>query len=120
MKPLQHVTILDLSRVLACPFASMILAELGANVIKIEEPNRGDETRSFEEFLKGDDVEKIKSTTENLMQASYKLAEVLYADQQAGQAAAAGGGGAEAGASADEDVSDADFEVVDEGDEEKK
>ena len=34
MKPLEHVTILDLSRVLACPFASMILAELGATVIK--------------------------------------------------------------------------------------
>jgi crotonobetainyl-CoA:carnitine CoA-transferase CaiB-like acyl-CoA transferase len=51
MKPLQHVTILDLSRVLACPFASMILAELGATVIKVEEPNRGDETRGFEPFV---------------------------------------------------------------------
>jgi crotonobetainyl-CoA:carnitine CoA-transferase CaiB-like acyl-CoA transferase len=54
MKPLAHVTILDLSRVLACPFASMILAELGATVIKIEEPNRGDETRSFEPFVERD------------------------------------------------------------------
>ena len=47
-KPLEHITILDLSRVLACPFASMILAELGATVIKVEQPGAGDETRSFE------------------------------------------------------------------------
>ena len=54
MKLLEHVTILDLSRVLACPFASMILAELGATVIKIEEPRAGDETRSFEPFFEKD------------------------------------------------------------------
>ncbi len=48
MKPLEHLTILDLSRVLACPFASMILAELGARVIKVEQPGSGDETRGFE------------------------------------------------------------------------
>ena len=51
MTPLQHLTILDLSRVLACPFASMILAELGATVIKVEQPGAGDETRGFEPQL---------------------------------------------------------------------
>jgi crotonobetainyl-CoA:carnitine CoA-transferase CaiB-like acyl-CoA transferase len=54
MKPLEHVTILDLSRVLACPFASMILAELGAKVIKVEQPGAGDETRGFEPQLAKD------------------------------------------------------------------
>lgn len=54
MKPLQHLTILDLSRVLACPFASMILAELGATVIKVEQPGAGDETRGFEPRLATD------------------------------------------------------------------
>src|SRR5882672_10937888 len=54
MKPLQHLTILDLSRVLACPFASMILAELDATVIKVEQPGAGDETRGFEPQLARD------------------------------------------------------------------
>src|SRR5262249_51790898 len=54
MKPLEQLTILDLSRVLACPFASMILAELGATVIKVEQPGVGDETRSFEPHLAKD------------------------------------------------------------------
>ena len=54
MKPLEHLTILDLSRVLACPFASMVLAELGARVIKVEQPGGGDETRSFEPQLARD------------------------------------------------------------------
>lgn len=54
MKPLQHLTILDLSRVLACPFASMILAELGATVIKVEQPGVGDETRGFDPRLAKD------------------------------------------------------------------
>ena len=54
MKPLEHLTILDLSRVLACPFASMVLAELGARVIKVEQPGGGDETRTFEPRLARD------------------------------------------------------------------
>jgi crotonobetainyl-CoA:carnitine CoA-transferase CaiB-like acyl-CoA transferase len=54
VKPLGELTILDLSRVLACPFATMILAELGARVIKVEQPGSGDETRSFEPQLAKD------------------------------------------------------------------
>src|SRR5919106_531398 len=54
MRPLDHLVILDLSRVLACPFASMILAELGARVIKVEQPGAGDETRAFEPQLAKD------------------------------------------------------------------
>jgi crotonobetainyl-CoA:carnitine CoA-transferase CaiB-like acyl-CoA transferase len=54
MKPLDGLTLLDLSRVLACPFASMILAELGARVIKVEQPGSGDETRGFEPQLEKD------------------------------------------------------------------
>ncbi|HXU42208.1 MAG TPA: CaiB/BaiF CoA-transferase family protein [Burkholderiales bacterium] len=54
MKPLEQLTVLDLSRVLACPFASMVLAELGARVIKVEQPGSGDETRAFEPQLAQD------------------------------------------------------------------
>jgi crotonobetainyl-CoA:carnitine CoA-transferase CaiB-like acyl-CoA transferase len=59
MKPLEGVTILDLSRVLACPFASMVLAELGAEVIKVEQPGSGDETRGFEPFAEGPDGARV-------------------------------------------------------------
>jgi crotonobetainyl-CoA:carnitine CoA-transferase CaiB-like acyl-CoA transferase len=51
MKPLERLVVLDFSRVLAGPFSTMILAELGAEVIKIEQPRGGDETRSWEPRL---------------------------------------------------------------------
>lgn len=45
--PLAHVRVLDLSRIMAGPWASQILADLGADVIKIERPDVGDDTRGW-------------------------------------------------------------------------
>ncbi|MBC9207633.1 CoA transferase [Roseomonas aerophila] len=45
--PLSHVRVLDLSRIMAAPWATQIMADMGADVIKVERPGAGDDTRGW-------------------------------------------------------------------------
>ena len=53
---LNDVTVLDLTRVLAGPYCTMMLADFGANVIKIEIPGKGDDTRVYAPFKNGESL----------------------------------------------------------------
>src|SRR4029453_4385534 len=52
--PLAGFVVLDLTRVLAGPFCTMMLGDLGATVIKVEQPGPGDEARHFLPFIRGE------------------------------------------------------------------
>ena len=54
--PLHGIRVLDLTRVLAGPFATLWLWELGAEVIKVEQPGHGDDTRAFPPIKNGESV----------------------------------------------------------------
>lgn len=51
--PLSGITVLDLSRILAGPYCTLMLAELGAHVIKVEPPGSGDDARQYGPFING-------------------------------------------------------------------
>ena len=51
--PLSGITVVDLSRILAGPYCTMMLSELGARVIKVEPPERGDDARHYGPFVNG-------------------------------------------------------------------
>ncbi|MFH1452645.1 MAG: CaiB/BaiF CoA-transferase family protein [Armatimonadota bacterium] len=50
MKPLENIVVLDMSRVLAGPYCTMLLREMGARVVKIEHPVKGDDSRHYGPF----------------------------------------------------------------------
>ena len=52
--PLSGITVIDLSHVLAGPYCTMVLSDLGARVIKVEQPEVGDDTRHFPPFRAGE------------------------------------------------------------------
>ena len=61
--PLSHIKVLDLSRVLAAPWAAQNLADLGAEVIKVERPEKGDDSRSYAPpFLKDRDGKETRES----------------------------------------------------------
>ena len=51
---LEGIKVLDLTRVLSGPYATMIMADMGADVIKLEQPVTGDDSRQFGPYVEGE------------------------------------------------------------------
>jgi crotonobetainyl-CoA:carnitine CoA-transferase CaiB-like acyl-CoA transferase len=84
--PLSHVKVLDLSRILAAPWAGQILADLGADVIKVERPGAGDDTRAWgPPFLKDRAGAETKEAGYYLSVNRGKRSITLALDQPEGQ-----------------------------------
>jgi crotonobetainyl-CoA:carnitine CoA-transferase CaiB-like acyl-CoA transferase len=71
--PLEGLRVLDLSRVLAGPYATMMLADLGADVLKIEHPERGDDTRQWGPPFAGGESAYFLSVNRNKRSAGVDL-----------------------------------------------
>ena len=65
MRPLDGIRVLDLTRVLSGPYCTMLLGDLGAEVIKVERPGEGDDTRAFAPPFQGDQAAYFLSVNRN-------------------------------------------------------
>jgi len=74
-KPLEGVVIADFTRILAGPLCTMVLADLGAEVIKIERPETGDDTRTWGPPFVGDDAAYFLSINRNKRSIELDLAD---------------------------------------------
>src|SRR5215203_701698 len=73
--PLEGVRVLDLSRVLAGPYATMVLGDLGADVLKVEHPERGDDTRHWGPPFAGSESAYFLSVDRNTRSTGIDLKE---------------------------------------------
>jgi crotonobetainyl-CoA:carnitine CoA-transferase CaiB-like acyl-CoA transferase len=73
MKPLTGIRVLDLSRVVSGPFCSMLLGDLGAEIIKIEEPEHGDDSRAFGPPFSGGESAYFLSVNRNKRSCAINL-----------------------------------------------
>ncbi len=71
---LENIRVVDLTRTLAGPFCTMMLGDMGADVVKIEEPERGDETRGWTPFWNGESTQFV-SFNRNKRSVSVNLKE---------------------------------------------
>src|SRR5262245_9368779 len=84
--PLSHVRVLDLSRIMAGPWAGQILADLGADVVKVERPGAGDDTRAWgPPFLKDRSGTETREAGYFLSVNRGKRSITLELDKPAGQ-----------------------------------
>ncbi len=87
--PLQGIRVFDLSRILAGPTCTQLLGDLGADVIKIERPGAGDDTRKWgPPYVKGKDGKDTKESAYYLSSNRNKRSLAIDISQKAGQALA--------------------------------
>src|ERR687895_2678235 len=81
MLPLEKLKVLDLTQVMAGPFCCQVLADLGADVVKVEPPDRGDQSRRSMGFsMKGEDTAAFLAVNRNKRSAALNLKDAAHRD----------------------------------------